>query len=72
MSPVSVRFNPGIDEITSRLRSLPIEYQKEVLDEAQKYAIDVLATYPPQKSVTRKKAYGVSFFSDRQRRWFFA
>ena len=28
--------------------------------------------YPPEKRVTRKQAYGQTFFSDKQRRWFFA
>ncbi len=28
--------------------------------------------YPPEKRVTRKQAYGVTFFTDKQRRWFFA
>jgi hypothetical protein len=27
---------------------------------------------PPQKKVTRKQAYGKTFFSEKQRRWFFA
>jgi hypothetical protein len=31
-----------------------------------------LKQYAPYKYVSRKKAYGVSFFSDKQRRWFFA
>lgn len=31
-----------------------------------------LGYYPPAKYVTRKAAYGVSFFSEKQRRWFFA
>lgn len=29
-------------------------------------------SYPPQNYVTRKQAYGQTFQSDRQRRWFFA
>lgn len=29
-------------------------------------------TYPPPKYVTRMQAYGQTFQSDRQRRWFFA
>lgn len=28
--------------------------------------------YPQQRSITRKQAYGQSFQSDKQRRWFFA
>ncbi len=31
-----------------------------------------LAKYPQQRRVTRRAAYGGSFFSERQRRWFFA
>ena len=31
-----------------------------------------LRSYAPYKKVTRKQAYGVSFFTDKQRRWFFA
>ncbi len=33
---------------------------------------DVLGEYPEQRSVSRRSAFGVTFFSDRQRRWFFA
>ena len=42
------------------------------LDESADHLIKVLRKYPPQKSVTRKEAYGQTFFTDRQRRWFFA
>jgi hypothetical protein len=48
----------------------------ELLTETLKlYAADLrkaLEEYPPYKYVSRKQAYGVPFFSDRQRRWFFA
>jgi hypothetical protein len=31
-----------------------------------------IAQYPPQTHLTRASVYGKSFFSDRQRKWFFA
>lgn len=36
------------------------------------YIRDQAQKYPPKRSVTRKQAYGSSFQSDKQRRWFFA
>lgn len=34
--------------------------------------IDEAGMYPPVKRVTRKQAYGQTFQSDKQRRWFFS
>lgn len=62
----------GEDEIARKLKGLPPAAQDAAVDEMSKYLLNVLRLYPPQKYVSRKDAYGVSFFSDKQRRWFFA
>lgn len=62
----------GIAELNAKLSQLPVEARSQVVNEVSKYLINVLKTYPPQKYVTRKQAYGQTFVSDRQRKWFFA
>jgi hypothetical protein len=67
----------GIDAAQLRhlmdgLERMPEAIQDAAIDEAAPYLVDVLKTYPPPKSITRKMAYGKTFASDRQRRWFFA
>ena len=62
----------GIKEIAAKLAKLPIEAANAGVEAANKYLLDVLRTYPPPKYVTRKAAYGRTFQSDKQRRWFFA
>lgn len=46
----------------------------EAADAVGVYLLDVLQTYPPQKSVSRAEAYPEvgGWFSKKQRRWFFA
>jgi hypothetical protein len=44
----------------------------QTLDEVAKLLAEELRRYPPQRHVSRREAYDVTFFSDRQRRWFFA
>lgn len=44
----------------------------QTLGEVAEFMQGKLRDYPPYRYVSRKAAYGVSFFSDRQRRWFFA
>ena len=43
-----------------------------ITEDVGDYLVNVLRSYPPQNYVTRKAAYGQTFFSDKQRRWFFA
>jgi hypothetical protein len=62
----------GLKELIAALEKLPPEAQDAAIDEASKYMLNVLRAYPPQKYVSRQSAYGKTFFSDKQRRFFFA
>jgi len=62
----------GLEQVISRIRTLPDAAKKEVLTDVSGYALTVLKQEPAQKYVTRAAAYGQTFQSDRQRRWFFA
>ena len=62
----------GLEQVISRIKSLPDEGKKQVLTDVAEYSLEVIKEYPPQKFVTRLAAYGKTFFSDKQRRWFFA
>ena len=62
----------GIPAIQARLKTLLPALADAGTDSANVYMLNVLRTYPKPKFVTRKSAYGVTFFTARQRRWFFA
>ena len=62
----------GLPELRALLNGLPQAVRDAVIDDVSKYLINVLKLYPPQKSVSRRQAYGVTFFTEKQRRWFFA
>lgn len=62
----------GWEEIQARLKKLPPVAIDSGSDSAYNYLLTLFRREPPQRKVTRKQAYGVSFFSARQRRWFFA
>lgn len=62
----------GLEQVISRIKSLPDESKKQVLNDVADYSLDILAEEPPQKYVTRQAAYGVTWFSTKQRGWFFA
>lgn len=62
----------GLDILQKQLKELPDAVKDAVGDDVAKYMLNVVQAYPPQRRVTRKQAYGVTFFSDRQRKWFFA
>jgi len=62
----------GMEEIQAKLAKLPDDIRDEVNTDVGKYIVELLKKYPTKKYVTRKQAYGVTFFSDKQRRWFFA
>lgn len=67
----------GIDEVRRILQRLPAEAQDAVSKDVAEYLLNVLRTYPPYKYVARAKAYhdapaGHGFFTEKQRRWFFA
>jgi len=61
----------GLPQLQNKLKHLPQDVKDAVGDDIAKYLLNVVRAYPPQKSVTRKQAYGTTFFSDKQRRWFF-
>jgi len=62
----------GIEPLMKKLEKMPAEVGKKAGDDVAKYMLNVVQAYPPQKRVTRKQAYGKTFFSEKQRRWFFA
>ena len=63
----------GVKELEAKLNKLPIEVADIALDDVMDYMVNVLKTdQPTPKYVTRKEAYGQSFSSDKQRRWWFA
>ena len=63
----------GLPELQAYLKRLPPEVADAVVDAVSKLLIDVFkSSQPSKKYVTRKAAYGASFKSDKQRRWFFA
>jgi hypothetical protein len=62
----------GLAPLVKGLDKLPQEVQDAAGDDVSEYLINVLKHYPSQKRVTRAQAYGTTFFSDKQRRWFFA
>jgi hypothetical protein len=44
----------------------------QTVQEVGAFMLDKVREYPPYKTVSRRAAYGVTFFTSRQRRWFFA
>jgi len=61
----------GLAELQAKLAKLPPEARDAITDDVSKFMLNVLQTYPPQKSVTRASVYGQTFQSDKQRRYFF-
>jgi hypothetical protein len=65
----------GLESVASRIASLPEELKSEVIADVAAYSLTVLGqqeSETPQNYVTRKAAYGVTFFSAKQRGFFFA
>ena len=63
----------NIPEVREKLKLIGgVQPRREMSHEVAKFMRTELQKYPPVRRVTRKQAYGVTFFSDRQRRWFFA
>jgi len=58
--------------IQTVLPRLPQKIRDQATDDVAEYLLNVMRAYPPYQYVSRKQAYGVPFFTDRQRRWFFA
>lgn len=75
MGFVGVEIN-GIEELQRKLKRLPKEAQDAGADEAYDYLLRVFKLYPPPKRISRKQAYGVTFFNKygdhRQQKFFFA
>lgn len=74
---MQVKFRvQGIEPIKALLYKLPRGAVKATLAAISDYFIGSdrrgLRHAPPYKYVTRKKAYGHTFSSEKQRRWFFA
>ena len=61
----------GDKRIANAIRNLPAAAQDFVVDELSKYIINVYHQYPPRKRITRKQAYGRTFQTAKQRRYFF-
>lgn len=61
----------GILGLKDKFAKLPNAVQDAIVDEVSDYLLDVLKLYPPPKYVTRKAAYGRTFFTSKQRKWFF-
>lgn len=72
MIKVQVR---GIEELKKFLKELPRGTMRDGIKAAGEYLIGDdrhgLKHLVKYKYVSRKSAYGVTFFSDKQRRWFF-
>lgn len=63
----------GLEEFDKKLAQLPEAVQDVVVDDVTKYYLNVFQSAQPTPNyITRKAAYGVSFFTPRQRRWFFS
>lgn len=74
--PIGLRFeyNQGqFKALSKKLDSFErLDVLGQTLGEVSEFMRDKLRKYPPYRHVSRKAAYGQSFSSDRQRRWFFA
>ncbi len=53
------------------LDHLPDEAIDQAADDISQYLLNVLRMYPSKNYVTRASAYGQTFQSDKQRKWFF-
>jgi hypothetical protein len=63
----------SLSQLRNRLRRLDDgTMARRALEGSGRYLELKLDHYPPQKSVSRREAFGQTFQSDRQRRWFFA
>lgn len=53
------------------LRTAPKEVRDAAVGAVAEYELNVMREYPPVKHVTRQEAFGRTFQSDKQRRYFF-
>jgi len=64
----------GLDHIRARLEELPDAVGNDGVEAADNYLLNILISkeIPPYRYVSRRQAYGRTFFSDRQRRFVMA
>lgn len=62
----------GIEEVQHILANWPQEARDEAGKAGAEYLINKFQAQPPPNYITRKQAYGQTFFSVKQRKWFFA
>lgn len=63
----------GIEQVQSKLRAIsPDAIFPKAVKAAWPEIQRILQDYPPQRYVSREAAYGQTFSSQKQRRWFFA
>jgi hypothetical protein len=74
--PIGFRISYNQGQFKRLSNKLSPAESKALVDQTTKAVADFLLPkiqeYPPVKHVTRKQAYGVTFFTDKQRRWFWA
>jgi UDP-N-acetylglucosamine enolpyruvyl transferase len=61
----------GLAELLEGLKRMQPEIQDAAGDELAPYLKNVVQAQPSYRYVSRRSAFGVTFFSDKQRRWFF-
>jgi hypothetical protein len=69
---IGIHVEGDIPKIQNFLRRYPKEAQNAIVDDVNTYLLKVVKEYPSPRSVTRTAAYGAPFFTEKQRRWFFA
>lgn len=72
MIKVKVR---GLEDVIKFIESVPRGTRGDAIQAIAEYIIGDdrhgLKHYPAYKKVTRRQAFGIPFFSEKQRRWFF-
>lgn len=73
---MNVKFRVrGVEKVNEYLKTVPRGATRTALDAITRWLIgdsqSGLAHPEPYKYASRKSAYGFSFFTDKQRRWFF-
>lgn len=61
----------GVDELIYKLQRVAPAAAAEILAQGGRLLLGYMKKEPKQRYVTRKAAYGKTFFTDKQRRWFF-
>ena len=61
----------GLKELQAKLARLPDAVADDGVQAGNEYIVTAMQQQPPPNYVTRRAAYGVTFFTERQRRWFF-